>query len=293
MRVPLSWLRDYVDIDLSPRALADELTMRGMEVSAIEVAGASWTGVVVGRLLDVRRHPNADTLWLTTVDAGDGPVEIVCGAQNLEVGQLVPAALVGAMLPGDRRIERTKIRGEISNGMLCSAAELGLGTDADGIHILGRGDELTPGTPLAEVVGETVLDVDVKPNRGDALSMVGLAREVAAFTGAELRLPSAEVAESDEPTDAHVASGSRSRSSTRGSPRAGSTAWSTAHPRTGCSAAWLPRACGRSARWWTSPTTSCMSSGSRSTPMTPIGSPRAGSWSAVGGAGSGSRRSTT
>ena len=138
------------------------------------------------------------------MDAGDGPVEIVCGAQNLEVGQLVPAALVGAVLPGDRRIERTKIRGEISNGMLCSAAELGLGTDADGIHILGRGDELTPGTPLAEVVGETVLDVDVKPNRGDALSMVGLAREIAAFTGAELRLPPAEVAESDEPTVAHV-----------------------------------------------------------------------------------------
>ena len=204
MRVPLSWLRDYVDIELSPRDLADELTMRGMEVSDIEVGGADWTGVVVGRLLDVRRHPNADTLWLTTVDAGEGPVEIVCGAQNLEVGQLVPAALVGAVLPGDRRIERTKIRGEVSNGMLCSAAELGLGTDADGIHILGQGDELTPGTPLGEVLGETVLDVDVKPNRGDALSMVGLAREIAAFTRAELRLPPAEVTEGEDRTDAHV-----------------------------------------------------------------------------------------
>ena len=204
MRVPLSWLRDYVDIELSPRDLADELTMRGMEVSDIEVGGVDWTGVVVGRLLDVRRHPNADTLWLTTVDAGEGPVEIVCGAQNLEVGQLVPAALVGAVLPGDRRIERTKIRGEASNGMLCSAAELGLGTDADGIHILGQGDELTPGTPLGEVLGETVLDVDVKPNRGDALSMVGLAREIAAFTRAELRLPPAEVTEGEDRTDAHV-----------------------------------------------------------------------------------------
>jgi phenylalanyl-tRNA synthetase beta chain len=204
VRVPLSWLRDYVDIDLPPRQLAEELTMRGMEVSAIEVAGAEWSGVVVGRLLDVRRHPNADTLWLTTVDAGEGPVEIVCGAQNLEVGQLVPAALVGAVLPGDRRIERTKIRGEVSHGMLCSAAELGLGTDADGIHILGHADELRPGTPVADVVGETVLDVDVKPNRGDALSMVGLAREIAAFTGGELRLPAADVVESNDPTDAHV-----------------------------------------------------------------------------------------
>ena len=204
MRVPLSWLREYVDVDLAPRQLADELTMRGMEVSAIEVAGADWTGVVVGRVIDVRRHPNADTLWLATVDAGDGATEIVCGAQNLEVGQLVPVALPGAVLPGDRRIERSKIRGVVSNGMLCSAVELGLGSDADGIHVLGRGDELAPGTPVADVVGETVLDVDVKPNRGDALSMVGLAREIAAFTGATLRPPPTDVAESDERTEAHV-----------------------------------------------------------------------------------------
>ena len=204
MRVPLSWLRDYVDITLSPRQLSDELTMRGMEVSAIELAGADWTGVVVGRILEVQRHPNADTLWLATVDAGDGPTQIVCGAQNLEVGQLVPAATVGAVLPGDRRIDRSKIRGVVSNGMLCSAAELGLGSDADGIHILGHGNDFAPGTPVAEVVGETILDVDVKPNRGDALSMVGLAREIAAFTGAELRLPPIDVTESAERTDAHV-----------------------------------------------------------------------------------------
>ncbi|HET9416072.1 MAG TPA: phenylalanine--tRNA ligase subunit beta [Candidatus Limnocylindria bacterium] len=204
MRVPLSWLRDYVDVDVSPRELADALTMRGMEVSAIEVGGADWTDVVVGRILEVRRHPNADTLWLATVDVGEGPTEIVCGAQNLEVGQLVPAALVGAVLPGDRRIERSKIRGVVSNGMLCSAQELGLGSDADGIHILGHGDELALGTPVAEVVGEIVLDVDVKPNRGDALSMVGLAREIAAFTGAQLRLPPTEVAESDERAEQHV-----------------------------------------------------------------------------------------
>ncbi|MCV0403535.1 MAG: phenylalanine--tRNA ligase subunit beta [Chloroflexi bacterium] len=207
MRVPLAWLRDYVDVDLEPQALADELTMRGMEVSAIEVAGADWSGVVVGRLLHVERHPNADTLWLTRVDVGEdagGELEIVCGAQNLEVGQLVPAALPGAVLPGERRIERSKIRGVVSNGMLCSAIELGLGPDADGIHILGHGDEIAPGASVAELVGEVVLDVDVKPNRGDALSMVGLAREIAAFTGADLRLPSAEVSEGDTAADEHV-----------------------------------------------------------------------------------------
>ena len=205
MRVPLSWLRDYVDIELSPRRLAEELTVRGMEAE-VETADASWTDVVVGRLVEVERHPNADTLWLTKVDIGAGgePIEIVCGAQNLEVGQLVPAALVGSVLPGDRRIERSKIRGVVSNGMLCSAVELGLGADADGIHILGHADEIRPGTPLAEVIGETVLDVDVKPNRGDALSMVGLAREIAAFTGAELRLPPVAVDEVDEPADARV-----------------------------------------------------------------------------------------
>jgi phenylalanyl-tRNA synthetase beta chain len=206
MRVPLSWLREYVDVDLPPRRLAEELTMRGMEVDTVETAGADWTDVVVGRVLEVRRHPNADTLWLTRVDVGEagGELEIVCGAQNLEVGQLVPTALVGGVLPGDRRIERTKIRGEVSHGMLCSAAELGLGTDADGIHILGRDDEIALGSPLGDLVGETVIDVDVKPNRGDALSMVGLAREIAAFTGAPLRLPDATVPETDDDAAAHV-----------------------------------------------------------------------------------------
>ncbi|MBA2632556.1 MAG: phenylalanine--tRNA ligase subunit beta, partial [Chloroflexi bacterium] len=206
MRVPLSWLREYVTFEQPARELADELTMRGMEVSGIETAGGDWTDVVVGRVLDVRRHPNADTLWLTRVDVGEagGELEIVCGAQNLEVGQLVPAALVGAVLAGERRIERSKIRGEVSNGMLCSAVELGLGTDADGIHVLGRGEELTLGTPLAEVVGDVVLDVDVKPNRGDALSMVGLAREIAAFTGADLRLPDVTLTEAGDEVSAHV-----------------------------------------------------------------------------------------
>ncbi|MBW3613087.1 MAG: phenylalanine--tRNA ligase subunit beta [Chloroflexi bacterium] len=206
MRVPLSWLREYVDVRLSPRELADELTMRGMEVSAVEVAGAGWTEVVVGRLLDVQRHPNADTLWLTRVDVGPagGELEVVCGAQNIAPGQLVPTALVGAVLPGDRRIERSKIRGVTSNGMLCSPVELGLGDDADGILVLGSGDEHAVGTPLAEVFGETVLDVDVKPNRGDALSMVGLAREIAAFSGAELRIPQPAMREGDASLDGPV-----------------------------------------------------------------------------------------
>jgi phenylalanyl-tRNA synthetase beta chain len=196
--VPLSWLREYVDIDLAPQALAEQLTLRGMEVQGVTVSGADWTDVVVGRLLSVERHPNADKLWVTTVDVGSGtePLQIVCGANNIAPGDLVPVALVGAVLPGDRRIERSKIRGVESQGMLCSAIELGLGDDAEGIHLLGGTDDRLPlGADLGPLVGEVVLDVDVKPNRGDALSMIGLAREVAAFTGGTLRLPDASVPE--------------------------------------------------------------------------------------------------
>ncbi|HEV8252880.1 MAG TPA: phenylalanine--tRNA ligase subunit beta [Candidatus Limnocylindria bacterium] len=196
MRVPLSWLREYVDVDLSPEVLAEELTMQGLEVSGIEVSGADWSDVVVGRLLSMERHPNADKLWLTSVDVGAGePLQIVCGADNIAVGQLVPVALVGSALTGGRRIERTKIRGVESQGMLCSAIELGLGDDAEGIHILGTGDELPLGADLRPLLGEVVLDVDVKPNRGDALSMVGVAREVAALARTSVRLPETSVDE--------------------------------------------------------------------------------------------------
>src|SRR5688500_762698 len=197
MLVPLSWLRDYVDVELTPEQLAEELTLRGMEVSGISVTGGDWTDVVVGRLLSVERHPNADKLWLTTVDVGGAePLQIVCGADNVSVGDLVPVAKVGCVLPGERRIKRSQIRGVESQGMLCSAIELGLGEDADGIHLLGgAGDTMPLGADLRPLIGEVVLDVDVKPNRGDALSMVGLAREVAAITGGALRLPDASVQE--------------------------------------------------------------------------------------------------
>ena len=196
MRAPLSWLRDYVAFDLAPEALAEELTLQGLEVQGLEVTGADWTDVVVGRLLSIERHPNADKLWLTSVDAGTGtPLQIVCGADNIQVGQLVPVAMVGSQLAGGRRIERSRIRGVESQGMLCSAIELGLGDDAEGIHILGSGDELPLGADLRPILGEVVLDVDVKPNRGDALSMVGLAREVAALVGSSVQMPDTSVVE--------------------------------------------------------------------------------------------------
>ncbi len=188
MRVPLSWLRDYVDIQLTPEQLAERLTLLGMEVKGVMAWGADWHGVVVGELLAVERHPRADRLSLTTVTVGKGePLEIVCGATNIAPGQRVPVALPGAVLPGDRRIERTEKMGVVSNGMLCSGEELSLTSDGDGILILPADAPI--GTRLIDLYGDTVLDVDVKPNRGDALCLVGLAREVSAVTGAPVRFP--------------------------------------------------------------------------------------------------------
>lgn len=201
MRVPLSWLREYVDIELAPEALAERLTLLGMEVKAIERWGADWQGVVTGELLTVEKHPRADRLSLTTVTLGDGgePLEIVCGATNIAPGQRIPVALPGSILPGDRRIERTEKMGIVSNGMLCSGDELRLTGDADGILILPPDTAL--GVPLVDLYGDIVLDVDVKPNRGDALSLIGLAREVSAVTGAPVRFPETAPVETGAPID--------------------------------------------------------------------------------------------
>src|SRR3954447_16136136 len=196
MRIPLSWLRDYVDVDLAPEILAERLTLLGMEVKGIDRWGDDWRNVVVGELLSVEKHPNADRLSLTSVrvsadGAGGGaPLAIVCGATNIAAGQRVPVALPGAVLPGERRIERTEKMGVVSNGMLCSGDELNLTGDADGILILEP--DAPVGMALTDLYGDVVLDVDVKPNRGDALSLVGLAREVGAITGARLRWPATD-----------------------------------------------------------------------------------------------------
>ncbi|HET7676987.1 MAG TPA: phenylalanine--tRNA ligase subunit beta [Candidatus Limnocylindrales bacterium] len=203
MRVPLSWLAEFVDLDISPEALAERLTLLGMEVKGIERRGDDWRSVVVGELLEVARHPSADRLSLTRVRVDGDVLSIVCGATNIAPGQRVPVALPGAILPGDRRIDVSRIAGETSQGMLCSGDELRLTADADGILILPADAPL--GRPLAELYGDVVLDVDVKPNRGDALSVLGLAREVSAATGAPVREPRIEVPESGDETRDHLA----------------------------------------------------------------------------------------
>jgi len=208
MRVPLSWLREVVDVDLTPEALAERLTLLGMEVQGIERRGTEWRNVVVGELLEVAPHPRADRLSLTRVRVGAAngggaeTLEIVCGATNIAAGQRVPVALPGAILPGDRRIERTEKIGVVSNGMLCSGDELKLTADGDGILILPADTPI--GTPLADLFGDVVLDVDVKPNRGDALSIVGIAREVAAATDQQVRWPEVNVEETGGPVADHL-----------------------------------------------------------------------------------------
>jgi phenylalanyl-tRNA synthetase beta chain len=183
MKIPLSWLREFTDVQLTAEQLADALTLRGLEVRGVERWGANWNKMVIGELLEVGPHPKADRLQLTKVRIGDGPIlNIVCGARNIAAGQRIPVALVGAAMPDGRQIERAEKMGIASEGMLCSGQELDATDDGDGILILDASAPL--GAPLVDYLGEDVIDVDVKPNRGDLLSILGLAREVGAITGA-------------------------------------------------------------------------------------------------------------
>jgi phenylalanyl-tRNA synthetase beta chain len=191
MRVPISWLRDYVDLSLPLKEVAHRLTMAGLEVTGIERA-SDWAGIVVGEVVEARPHPDADRLSLVTVDDGRGRHEVVCGAPNVAAGQRIAFASLGVELidahTGERRkLKRAKIRGVVSEGMVCSERELGISDEHEGILVLPQDAPL--GAALAEVLGQTVLVIDMKPNRADGLSIVGVARDVAALTGERLRGP--------------------------------------------------------------------------------------------------------
>lgn len=191
MKVLLSWLNEIAPIGDDVDALAVLMNDLGLAVDAVERVGEPITGVVVARVLALRKHPSADRMQLVDVDLGDGnPLQICCGAFNMEVGQLVPLATIGTVMPNGMEITRAKKRGEWSNGMLCSSAELGLDSDAAGIRILPDG--LTLGQPLHEALGLTpdvVFDLDLTRNRPDAWSHLGVARDLAARLGMPLRHP--------------------------------------------------------------------------------------------------------
>ncbi len=189
MQLPESWLRAMVDPPLATAELAHLLTMSGLEVESIEPVAPPFAQVVVGQVLEVARHPNADKLTVCKVDAGQGaPLAIVCGAPNVAAGMKAPCALVGAALPGIE-IKRAAVRGVESNGMLCSARELGLSDDHSGLLLLPADAPI--GRDVREVLGleDRVLTIKLTPNRADCLSVLGIAREVAALTGAKLAPP--------------------------------------------------------------------------------------------------------
>ncbi len=186
MKIAESWLRDWVDPDMSTEELAHQLTMLGHEVDGVDVQGAGLEGVVVAEVLAVAKHPDADRLSVCQVTNGEETLEIVCGAPNVVKGMKTPLATPGVKLPNGLKLRKSKIRGVVSNGMLCSAVELGLGEESDGIMALA--DDAPVGTALADYLHlpDAVFDLDLTPNRGDCFSVLGIARDVAALTGTEL-----------------------------------------------------------------------------------------------------------
>lgn len=190
MKVPLRWLEEFIDLPTTdPKALADALDMVGEKVEGYEVLEAGWSDVVVGEVIEIAPHPDADKIRVCQVDTGDGPEQIICGAWNFEEGALVAVARPGAVLPGDFEIGRRTIRGVESNGMICSESELRLGEDHSGILVLDGDPAL--GTDFSDLVElpDVVFDLEITTNRPDAMSILGIARDLAAYFDISHRVP--------------------------------------------------------------------------------------------------------
>jgi phenylalanyl-tRNA synthetase beta chain len=201
VKISQKWLADYVQLPGSTEALAKKLTDAGLEIEGLERPGAALSGVLVAQIKESVQHPNADKLSVTQVDIGGSAlIQVVCGAKNYKVGDKVPLATTGTKLPNGVEIKQAALRGVESFGMLCSAKELALSEEGGGLLILPA--DLKPGTPLTEALGldDVVLEVNVTPNRPDALSHLGVAREVGVVTGAALKGPPVKLKESGRPT---------------------------------------------------------------------------------------------
>ncbi len=201
MRVSLNWLKDYVDIDIPAKDLAERLTMAGLEVEALEPLGQSLQDILVAKILSIKDHPGADRLFICQMDTGDGEVPVVCSAPNLTTGAIVPMALPGTQLPGGTIVEESQIRGERSVGMLLAEDEMGLTDDHTGIMILPS--DLSPGAKVSEVVPleDWVFDISITPNRPDCACVMGVAREIAALTGQKLRHPEIKIVVGNTPIE--------------------------------------------------------------------------------------------
>ncbi|OGV86050.1 MAG: phenylalanine--tRNA ligase subunit beta, partial [Lentisphaerae bacterium RIFOXYB12_FULL_60_10] len=195
MKVPLSWLKEYVAVEATAEAIAERLTFSGVEVESIDAVGGTYDRLVAAEIIEVAAHPKADRLKLCKVHNGQGLLGVVCGAPNVVPGMKVVLAGEGAVLPNGMTITATRIRGEPSLGMLCAADEIGLSKDHTGLYELPAAT--LPGTPLVDILGspDTVLDLEITWNRPDCLSLIGMAREVAALYGLPLRRPVVEYPE--------------------------------------------------------------------------------------------------
>ena len=189
MKFSESWLREWVDPGIPREELLEQLTMAGLEVESTENVADDFTGVVIGKVVKVEKHPNADKLSVCQVDDGKQTYQVVCGAPNVRVGLVSAFARIGAVLPGNFKIKKANLRDVKSHGMLCSAAELGLGEDEDGI--LDLAEDLQPGVDLREalLLDDLIIDLDLTPNRGDCLSVRGLAREVGVLNNQPVKGP--------------------------------------------------------------------------------------------------------
>ncbi len=192
MKVPLSWLKEYVPLEAPVADIVEKLTFSGIEVEGVETVGEGLDQVVAARVLAVEKHPNADRLQICRVFDGSGELQVVCGAPNVAEGQVAALAPVGCVLPGGLKIKKAKVRGTVSEGMLCAEDELGLSEDHAGI--LGLPEDMPPGEPLSTLYGDvdTVLELEITWNRPDCLSVVGVARELAALYGLPLQQPGGE-----------------------------------------------------------------------------------------------------
>jgi phenylalanyl-tRNA synthetase beta chain len=212
MFVSYKWLQDYVDLSgVSPTELAEKITKSGIEVEGVEILNKGISGVVVGYVVEREQHPNADKLSKCLVDIGaEAPVQIICGAKNVAQGQKVAVATVGAVLPGDFKIKRAKLRGEESNGMICSLQELGIEGKlapkeyAEGIFVFPADTQVGTDAMAQLNRDDHVLELSLTPNRADALSMLGVAYEVAAILGREVKLPEANISENQEKASDYI-----------------------------------------------------------------------------------------
>ncbi|RIW37756.1 phenylalanine--tRNA ligase subunit beta [Bacillus salacetis] len=212
MFVSYKWLQDYVDLSgVDPEELAEKITRSGIEVEGVEIIGEGIKNVVVGHVLECEPHPDADKLNRCQVDVGEGePVQIICGAPNVAAGQKVPVAKVGAVLPGNFKIKKAKLRGQASNGMICSLQELGVEgklvpkEHAEGIYVFPQDTEVGSDAVAELNLDDAVLELGLTPNRADAMSMLGVAYEVGAILGRDIKKPETKVEESSEKASEYI-----------------------------------------------------------------------------------------